>query len=106
MPWEKSTARMGAVDAVDGRRFAERQGHVAGAAAEVENTCFRPREDLAEGACGAPPPGAINAARKDVIQDVVAVGDVVEHLLHVGGGGLRVGLRGRRQGVLQRQNPG
>ena len=64
-----------------GAMLLECKGHVAGAAAEVDNAGLRVFKDGAETAGGAPPPGAIDAAGEEMVEDVVAGGDVVEHLL-------------------------
>ena len=39
--------------------------------------------DGAEGAGGAPPPEAVDASGEDVVEEVVAAGDVVKHFLDV-----------------------
>ena len=61
--------------------FVEGQGHVAGAAAEVEDVGFGADEDGAEGAGGAGPPIAVDAGGEGVVGTVVGGGDGVEHLL-------------------------
>ena len=66
----------------------ERDGHVAGSAAEVESDGFGTLEDGAEDAGGAGPPGAVDADGEEVVGAVVGWGDGVEHLLDVGRGGL------------------
>ena len=74
--------------------FEEGQGHVAGAAAEVEGDGLGALEDGAEGAGGAGPPVAVDAGGEGVVGDVVGGRDGVEHLLDV----LRSGLFGGRAG--------
>ncbi len=64
----------------------EGKGHVARAAAQVEDEGVGPAQDVAEGAGRAPPPEAVDADGKEVIEEVIAAGDGVEHLLYVGGG--------------------
>ena len=66
----------------------EGEGHVAGAAAEVEDVGFGADEDGAEGAGGAGPPVAVDAGGEGVVGAVVGGGDGVEHLLDVRGGSL------------------
>ena len=77
-----------------GAVFEEGEGHVAGAAAEVEGDGFGVLEDGAEEAGGAVPPPAVDAGGEDVVGAVVGGGDGVEHLLDVRGGGLLGGDAG------------
>ncbi len=72
----------------------EGEGHVAGAAAEVEDDGFGALEDGAEDAGGAGPPVAVDAGGEEVVGAVVGGGDGVEHLLDVLCGSL---LGGRRR---------
>jgi len=80
---EKSTARMGetgvrgkgsVVSKGWGRRWSEGEGHVAGAAAKVEDDGVGAGEDGAHGARGATPPQAVDAGGEQVVQQVVARG--------------------------------
>ena len=75
-------------------KFVEGEGHVAGAAAEVEDDCLGAGEDGTDGAGGAPPPDTIYPCRQQVVQEVVARSDGVEHLLDVRGGSDGVGDAG------------
>ena len=70
------------------------QGHVSRAAANVEDGGLGLREDCAKAARGATPPEAVDVAGEDVVQQVVARGDAVEHFPHGGGGALLVGGSG------------
>ena len=69
-----------------GAVFVEGEGHVAGAAAEVEDDGFGALEDWSEGAGGAVPPGAVDAGGEEKVGAVVGGRDGVEHLLDVLGG--------------------
>src|SRR5271154_6183854 len=68
----------------------QRQRHVSGAAAEVENHSVGAREDFAKTTRGAPPPPAVDVQRKDVIEQVVTRRNAVEHFADGGGSGLFV----------------
>jgi len=77
----------GEVGGEDGARtfrpvFEEGHGHVAGAAADVEDGRVRPGEDLAKAARRAPPPEPVNVGAEHVVEQVVARGDGVKHLPH------------------------
>jgi len=72
----------------------EGEGHVAGAAAEVEDDGFGALERFAEGAGGAVPQPAVEAEGEDVVGAVVGRGDGVEHLANILGGGVLVGCAG------------
>ena len=65
----------------------EGEGHVAGAAAEIEDDGFGAFEDGAEGARRATPPEAVDAGREEMVGAVVGGRDGREHLLDVLGGG-------------------
>ena len=84
----------GGVRGCGGAVFEEREGHVAGAAAEVEGDGFGVLEDRAEEAGGAVPPPAVDAGGEEMVGAVVGGGDGVEHLLDVRGGGLLGGDAG------------
>ena len=68
------------------------EGHVAGAAAEIESAGAGALQDVAESAGGAAPPQAVNVEREQVVEQVVAGRDGGEHVAH-GGGGLLAVLR-------------
>ncbi len=74
--------------------FEEGEGHVAGAAAEVEGDGFGALEDGTEGAGGAGPPVAVDAGGEGVVGAVVGGRDGVEHLLDVRCCGLLGGRAG------------
>jgi len=57
----------------------QRESHVAGAAADVEDARFGPHQNMQKTARRAPPPDAIHVAGEHVIQQVVARRDAVEH---------------------------
>jgi hypothetical protein len=59
----------------------QRQSHIPGPAADVEDRRLRSREDSAESARRSPPPQPVNVTGQHMIQQVVAWGDAVEHLL-------------------------
>ena len=61
----------------------EGEGHVAGAAAQVEDDGLGTSKDGTHGAGGASPPEAVDARREQVVEQVVARSDGVEHLLDV-----------------------
>ena len=79
---------MGAACRCGGAVFEQGEGHVAGAAAEVEGYGLGVLEDGAEETGGAVPPPAIDAGGEEMVGAVVGGGDGVEHLLNVRGGGL------------------
>ena len=86
---------VGEVDGQDGGSlggggavFEECEGHVAGAAAEIEGDGLGVLEDGTEEAGGAVPPPAVDAGGEEMVGAVVGGGDGVEHLLNVSGGGL------------------
>jgi hypothetical protein len=56
------------------------QRHVSGTAAGIENGGLGLRKNGVEATCGAAPPEAVDVAGKDMIQQIVARGDAVEHL--------------------------
>lgn len=69
-----------------GAVFQEGKGHVAGAAAEVENYGFGPLENGTEGTGGAGPPPAVDTDGENVVEQVVLRSDGIEHLLDIRGG--------------------
>ena len=83
-----------------GAEAVEGKGHVAGTAAEVEDDGVWAGEDGAEGAGGATPPEAVDAGGEQVVEQVVARRNGVEHLLDALGrsGGVETPL-GRAPGV-------
>jgi hypothetical protein len=92
---------VGEVDGKDGGRFRvwgavleERQGHVAGSAAEIEGDGLGVLKDGTEEAGGAVPPPVVDAHGEEMVGAVVGGGDGVEHLLDVRGGGLLGGDAG------------
>jgi len=62
--------------------FEERDGEIAGAAADVEDSGVGIGKRGAKGKSGATPPEAIDVCGEDVVEEVVAGRNGVEHLLH------------------------
>jgi len=56
--------------------------HIPGAAAQIQNLCVTPGEHLAKRTCRPPPPNPVNIAGEDMVQQIVAWGDLVEHGAH------------------------
>jgi len=68
-----------------GAVFEQGHRHVAGSAAEVEGDGFGVLKDRTKEACGAGPPGPVDAGGEEMVGAVVGGGDGVEHPLDVGG---------------------
>src|SRR5271167_2121481 len=58
----------------------QRERHISGTAAEVENLRVGPAQHLGEGARSAVPPHAVNVHREQVVQQIVAWSNGGEHL--------------------------
>src|SRR5579864_3597737 len=60
----------------------QRERHVAGSAAEIQNTRFRPPENGGECPRRPPPQEAIDVKGQDVIEQIIARRNGRKHLLH------------------------
>src|ERR1700733_1696953 len=57
----------------------QRQRHIPGSTAKIQNLCVRLGQHLAKTACRPAPPDTVDVAGQDMVQQVVAGGDLVEH---------------------------
>ncbi len=99
---QRKTEGAGIAQFVNADAF-EREGEVAGAAAEIEDARVRSAQDMAEFARGAAAPVAVQRKGEEVIQEIVARSDAAEHIAHSRGGFTFVERASRpRAGQLRR----